>query len=48
MRMGNLLRLPAVVATEMAATQPQLGMRHLTVIPTNLRRNDESETPTNG
>ena len=40
MRMGNYFRPCGVGGDEMAVKQPRLGIRHPTVIPTNLRRDE--------
>lgn len=43
MRMGNYIRVPALPVVVMAAKQPEFGMHHVTVVPTNFRAGDSDD-----
>ena len=42
MRMGNFMCPRRIVGIVMVATEPRFGIRHLTVVPTNFERSDQS------
>jgi hypothetical protein len=43
MRMGNYMRVHRIDIIVMAARSPQVGIRHLTVVPTNFEPGIEAE-----